>query len=62
MSDFYCRTCVEAQMRAQGKSDWELFDEYQRWAHGLTADDVEVCGLCGVRRPAPGRTACSTCA
>ena len=26
------------------------------------SDDDDVCGLCGVRRPAPGMTACSTCA
>lgn len=31
----------------------ELFEE-------LPED--EVCGLCGLRRPAPGLTACSVCA
>lgn len=36
--------------------------ELLEWA-GVPEDEAfDVCGLCGVRRPAPGMTACSTCA
>lgn len=41
-------------------------DHEQRAAAGaalaVAEHDENVCGLCGVRRPAPGLTACSTCA
>lgn len=39
-----------------------LDEALTRWPDVERDTDPELCGLCGMRRPAPGHTACSSCA